>query len=452
MRIPMSCLCLALCTAVATAQVVAPAEISDPSLRLLQVSVMPQLKLVAKSVTSHKFDYNFYLTRKLDIDEKKQKTSDQHSIRFEHYNGMTVLAISGNYYGAYPINRFSEAQRARRTFFSVILPLAKASVPMLEDNLAVQGFAFEVSHHVIGRAMGLAVERPENLMVYLPRVAAIKLVTASDRTSQQAALLDAQVFLNAAPLDLWLADEGGPSRSEVANSQPVPLKQTSLAGEISIAPVTIPLPDAPEAAVVLPTAAARSTTVPAVVAAPLTAPAPDATTPIAIVTPRDLSPQALASLQSANQAVNNHLVKDLAHEAHLVAYAPPAFIAFRNQAYLELSLSTTLSESARSSRYKLAALTFDEQISPLIRRVLPYFPRQADFDGISFSSTVQTKTKPGVHASAPISIEFFFSLGAMRQYESFELTGQGLLNCGIILINGERVEVDLQLAEGDSRF
>ena len=452
MHISLSYLFLALCTAGVTAQVVAPAEISDPTLRTLQQSAMPQLKLVAKNVTSHKFDYSFYLTRKLDIDEKKQKASDQHSIRFEHFNGMTVLAISGNYFGAYPTSKFSEAQRARRTFFSVVLPLAKASVPILESDSEVQGFAFEVSHHVIGMAMGLAVERPENLMVYLPRAAAIKLVTASDRTSQQAALLEAQVFLNAVPLNLWLSDEGAPSGSEVVNSQPVALKQASLETGISKPTVTMPLPDAPEAVVRAPSTLPRLSIAPAAVASTMVAPASEPTTPVAVGMPKDISPQTLAGLQSANQAANNHLVKDLAQVAHFVAYAPPAFIAFRNQTYLELSLTTLLPENAGTSRYKLAALTFDEQISPLIRRVLTYFPKQSDFDGISFSSTVQTKAKPGVHPSAPISIEFFLSLSAMRRYESFDLTGQELLNSGIILINGERIGVDLQLAEGDGRF
>ena len=452
MRIPLSFMLLALCSAGASAQVVAPAEISDPVLRALQQSTMSQLKLVAKNLTMHKYDYNFYFTRKLDIDEKRQKTTDQHSIRFEKYNGMTVLAISGNYFGAYPVTKFSEAQRARRTFISVVLPLAKASVPVLADDPDIQGFAYEVSHHVIGKALGLAVERPENLMVYLPRAAAIKLVSAQNRASQQAALLEAQVFLNATPLDLWLSDGGEFSRGDVETSQPVALKQASLETAISKPAMAIPLPDAPEPGPAVPPAINKPPVSPAVVVGTVVAPSPEGTGPVAVVIPGDISPQILASLQSANQAANNHLVKDLAQEAHFPAYAPPAFIAFRNQAYLELSLSTTLPENAGTSRYKRAALTFDEQVSPLIRRVLTYFPRETDFDGISFSSTVQAKPKPGVHPSAPISIEFFFSLNALHRYESFDLTGQELLNSGIILINGERVGIDLQLAEGDSRY
>ena len=441
---------LVICTAGAAAQVVAPDEISDPGLRVLQQSTMPQLKLIAQNITNHKFDYNFYFTRQLDIDEKKQKSSDQHSIRFEHFQGITVLAISGNYFGAYPANKFSEEQRARRTFFSVVLQLAKASVPILESDPRVQGFAFEVSHHVIGKAMGLPVERPENLMVYMPRAAAIKLVSAQDRASQQAALLESQVFLNAAPLNLWLSDEGQPPRNEVENFQPVTLKPASLQPAVSGKVMAEILPEAPSVATAAP-APARKLPAPAPTIAAPPIPAAVAVTPVAAEPPRDVSAQALASLQSANQGISNHLAKDLATQAHFIPYAPPAFIAFRHQVYLELSLSTTLAENASASRYKLAALAFDDQISPLIRRVLTYFPKQQDFDGISFSTTLHTSTKPGAPRTEPISIEFFFALSAMHRYESYELTGQELLNSGVVLINGERVGLDLQQAEGGGR-
>jgi hypothetical protein len=77
------------------AQVVAAFEISDPELRALQQQSYNDLKLVGQNITSHAFTFPFYLSRKLDIDEKSQKRTDQHSIRFERYNGATVIAISG---------------------------------------------------------------------------------------------------------------------------------------------------------------------------------------------------------------------------------------------------------------------------------------------------------------------------------------------------------------------
>jgi hypothetical protein len=62
-------------------------------------------------------------------------------------------------------------------------------------------------------------------------------------------------------------------------------------------------------------------------------------------------------------------------------------------------------------------LAFDEHISPLIRRVLTYFPGDQNFDGISFSTTVHGRTKPGVPAAKPLSVEFFFPLESLRRYD-----------------------------------
>jgi hypothetical protein len=142
------------------------------------------------------------------------------------------------------------------------------------------------------------------------------------------------------------------------------------------------------------------------------------------------------------------MLKELEPEAHFVMYAPPAFIPFHRQVYFELSMTTVLAEPPESSRYELAALAFDEHISPLIRRVLTYFPGDQNFDGISFSTTIRGRTKPGAPAGKPLSVEFFFPLESLRRYEAYDCTGQQLINEGIVLINGERAGLDLQLAQG----
>jgi hypothetical protein len=51
--------------------------------------------------------------RKLDLNEKQQQRVDQHSIRFERFNGATVLAITGNYYGAPSAEKLSSLDLAR---------------------------------------------------------------------------------------------------------------------------------------------------------------------------------------------------------------------------------------------------------------------------------------------------------------------------------------------------
>jgi hypothetical protein len=169
------------------------------------------------------------------------------------------------------------------------------------------------------------------------------------------------------------------------------------------------------------------------------APIPDA---------RDFSDEALASLQSANQDNLDRLVKELEPQAHFVTYAPPKFVVFRKAIYLELSFNTPLPAPATASRYQLAALAFDEQVAHLVRPVLGYFKGEQKFDGISLSTTVHGTGKAGTSSSGQ-AVEFFLPLSALHCYEAYDCTGQQLLDAGTILINGERVGLDLQAAEAN---
>ena len=158
---------------------------------------------------------------------------------------------------------------------------------------------------------------------------------------------------------------------------------------------------------------------------------------------RIFTPEALTLMQKQNQDTIDHLVKGLDAQAHFVAYAQAGFVGFRNGAYLQLSFHSPVDTASGSSRYKLAALAFDEHVSQLIRPLLEYFPVEVNFDGVNFSSVVQP-----ADGSKTIAVEFFLPLRVMRCYGSYDCTGQQLLDSGSTLINGERVTLDLQIAEG----
>jgi hypothetical protein len=158
---------------------------------------------------------------------------------------------------------------------------------------------------------------------------------------------------------------------------------------------------------------------------------------------RILTPEALAKLQRQNEDSIGRMTKDLDKEAHFLPYAAPVFVGFRQGAYLQLSMTTQLSAATGSSRYKLAALAFDEHIARLVRPVLNYFPPDPDFDGVNFSSMVHV-----ADGSSPVAVEFFLPFRMMRCFASYDCTGQQLLDSGTVLINGERAALDLQVAEG----
>jgi hypothetical protein len=413
-------------------QVVAPVEIKDPALRNLQQKYIDDLKIVGKDIVAGDYPYPFYLSRKLDIDEQQQKGEDQRSVRFDYFSGETVLAITGNYYAAYPAGKFSGEQRARETFFNVAMPVLKAVVPRFQNNQSVQGYALEISHHILGQVMGVTVENPENLVVFLPQSAALELLSAKDETAQQVALLEGQTLLNAEPIMIWsggkdpklASDQKGAdlSREAEASSKQAGTENTSSSKGL-----------------IQPNAAVRS------FPEPMKA---NETPPVAPL-PRDTSPEALSALQGADEEVVGNMSRELDPQAHFVSIAAPTFVAFRQGIYLELSLNTALPEWAAGSRYKLAALAFDGHIAQLIRPALGYFKEESKFDGIGFSTTLHPTGK-GPAGGASEAVEFFFPFTALRCYERYDCTGQQLIDAGTILINGERVSLDLQVAESGS--
>ena len=384
------------------AQVVPPGEIKDLALRALQQKYWEDLNRAGEDILSHHFDYPFFLSRKLDLDQRQQQIADQQSLRFDDYKGQTVVAITGNYYAAYSAQKMTPGHRARSTFLNVVMPILKAAVPPFQNNEHVQGFAIEISHHIMGKVMGVAMERPENVMVFLPRSGAIKLLSAKDETAQQAALLQGDVFLNGQPLSLWLNDAVPPAPTDRADDY---ADDTS-----GNAPS-----DPPQTSGESVRAGTGSESRPRDAAIPPRSSSPAKPKEPPVPPPRDTSTEALSAVQLSNQPLVDRIVKELESQAHFVAYAPPKFVAFRQGIYLELSLNSMLPASAAGSRYKLAATAFDEHIAHLIRPLLAYFKDAQDFDGIGLSTNIHLTGKSAPGASE--AVEFFLPLSSLRCYE-----------------------------------
>jgi hypothetical protein len=411
----------------ATAQVIPPTEIKEPELRSLQERNMDALKQLGADILALPTDYPFYLSRKLDLDEAKQKWADQRSIRFDHYKGKVVLEITGNYFAAYSAEKLNPDQRARETFLRIVEPILKAAVTHFQNNASVQAYAFEISHHVLGKVQSVAVERPENLVVVIPQQAAIRLATAADPSAQQSALLQAEIFLNAKPETIWLSGEGPQLAQQAPPEDPSASSSSATAEVVHGSEDTEKLPSPVHVPTLKPVK-------------PADPPKPA----------RDTSPSALSALQSTFKPILDSMVKELDPQAHFVAYTAPNFIAFRGGAYLELSINTNLAEPPTASRYRLAALAFDDDVAHLLRPVLGYLKDDSQFDGIGFSANLHLAGKLTAGQSSQ-AVEFFFPFSALRCYERYDCTGQQLIDAGTVLINGERVSLDLQIAEGAGR-
>lgn len=380
-----------------SAQRIRNAEIQKAAPQNLQQQYGAPIRAANERISALQFPYPFYLSRALGVEERKQRQLAPDSAHFDWFQDRIVLAISGNYFASYSTQLLTPGRRARQTFQDVMLPLLKAAVPEFPSDVPFQAYALEIAHHVRGNVMGVGSENSENVVLVIPRSAALRLVSAPDSEAEQVALLESEAFVNGEPITLWLGDGEAP-------------------------PATVH----PRAAEI-----ANLTATPAAAAVPAAA-------------LHDPSPQNLQKLQTAYQQKLDKLAAELGAANHFVSYAPPAFIVFRKGTYLQLSLTTELPAGSSGSQYRLAALAFDQHVAHLIRSVLVQLPDESEFDGIDFSTTVAG----GEHA---LAVEFLVPAAVLHCYENYDCTGQQLINSSFVLINGERVSLDLQSAEAENR-
>ncbi|HXP85832.1 MAG TPA: hypothetical protein VN841_14000 [Bryobacteraceae bacterium] len=434
-----------LSTLCAFAQVLAPQEIRDPKIRELQQKYQAELKLIAQAALLHNYPYHFYFSRILDLAEKDQPGNDQRAIQFDSYKDQVVLKITGNYFAAYSTSLMTPEERARQTYQDVMLPLIQAAAPALLNVAELQAYAFEISHHIRKKILGVSSEGVENVVLILPKASAERLAQASSATVQQAAIAEGEVFLNAAPISLW-------PHAEVATAtgSEAPAAKAADSSARAVSPSVLKgviFPPGLTKTSVATVVKERPPANPAATVSAATSPSPSGAAISATSPLRDTSPEALKNIQQLYQASVDRMVQELNPQAHFVRYAPPAFIPFHKGLYLQLSVTTMLPEPAAGSRYKLAALAFDQHVAHLIRPALSYFKEdRGDFDGIDFSSSVRLNADPAAEGGS-VAVEFIFPLNLLRAYEQFDCTGQELIDASFVLINGERVSLNLLAAE-----
>jgi len=432
-------LCLVALVGLTPAQIVSPPEIRDLQMRELQQKYLRELKSVAETIKAHRFPYRFYFSRTMDLNQQRQERSDQRSVRFEKFRTQTALEITGNYFASYPGERIKKEERAERTLEDVMLPMLDAAIPLFAGEEKLQAFALEVSHHVRRKVLGVDTENAENVTFILPRDAARRVMLATSPGERDAALRQGMLYVNGQALAGWSVAAAPQVTTSAAPSDGHFAGQPAGRGAASA-----PSSASGELARVL--AAARSSggvigSLPVLNDAAVPAASPDP----AIARTTDIKPETLRQKQSDYQDTLDKLAHELDKEAHFVSYAPPTFINFHKGIYLQLSIITTLQQRTAGSQYLAAALAFDEHVAHLIRPVLARFQQRAEFDGVDFSTIVRSGRATADAAS--VAVEFIFSLPMLRAYEQYDCTGQQLINQGFVLINGERVSLDLQNAE-----
>jgi len=421
---------------------VSPAEILNPDLKALEQTYFPQLKALNQSITKLKFSFPFYLSRFVGLDPAQQAGADSRGLEFVRFQDRVLLKITGNYDAAYDTARQTENERAADTFRTVVLPILNLVTSVLPEDIACDGVGFEIAHHTRARSSSYDFEGKETLVVVLDRADAWALSRAATDAQRQEILNRSKVFVSGAEFGLSLSERDPLNVQALPRSVPRKPDASSIArssvaaGHSSLVkPVISPASAAPPIPALLDSAstAANNATHP-----PVKSVEPPPADPVHTQADADRLGEKYEEQLAA-------LAKIGAEKFHFVDYAPPTFMVFRNQLALQMTLRNSLQFGpVKASIYKRAAQSFDLFLAPLLKELSEKVPPDAEFQLFDFA--VLNKLAAGPKGTSE-AVEYICPRAALRQFVDADITNQQLLDQSIILVNGVRIALNLQLVE-----
>jgi hypothetical protein len=426
---------------------VSPSEILNPQLQQLEKTYLPQLQALNHFITSAKFPFSFVLSRYVGLDPSQQSGTDTRGIEFVRFKGRVVLKITGNYNAAYNADQLTQNERAARVFSEVFVPILAGVNQEIPGDVACDAIGFEISYHVRRAVKSYNFEGKELLVAVFDPADAFGFLKTSDEKARQAILNRSEVYLDGKEFGLALgardpldaeqlkgADTGQPAAPSVSTTEHPNANTRSASVNPRLlptfsSPATPATPSSPSA----PNLSYGST-------APQRAERMENTAP-----PSAANSAVVEQLQTRYQKELDALAKDGQGKFHFVDYAPPSFVLFQNRVLLQLTLrNTNPFDSETTSIYKRAAQTFDLFLAPQLKGMLDKIPSGADFDGLDISVLNTLKSSPSASSEA---LEFVCPLKPLRQFVDAEITNQELINQSVVLVNGVRIALNLQLVE-----
>ena len=407
----------------ASAQV-RPEEIKNPRLKDAETAYFSQIMALYRSVPGIRTPFPFGLSRYVGLDPKQEEGTDSRGIEFVNFKNRVLLKISGNYNAAYNPELLTQNERAAHVFSEIISPIVGLVAADFPEGMECDGIGFEISYHVrVHRNFDY--EGKEILVVVFDRADAFAF-TASDDARRQEILNRSDIYVNGKEFGLAL-NQQNPFDLEALGKGPSTRAERSSTAVEHTKPVNMP-PGVARAAV---GGQSTSSNVTALT---------EATDRPSGVTTEDTD-----RLQSQFQAQLDTLASLGKAHWHFVNYAPPSFGIYQNEVVLQLTLRNTLQFSPDSSSiYKRAAQSFDLFLARELKEILNKVPMEAAFDGYDF--TVLNQLQPNSESSSE-AVEYICPRSVLGQFVNAEITGQQLIAQSIVLVNGVRIALNLQLVE-----
>lgn len=404
---------------------VSPAEIPNPSLKVLEQAHLSKLIAINRTVPLLTYSFPFSLNRYVGSDPKSQTGVDGRGLEFVNFHDQIVLKVTGNYQAAFDADRLTPNQRSGRVFNDVIYQILEIVPSYFSAADGFDAIGFEICYHVRRKAPHYEYEGKEFLVAVLSKADAFRYAAAPTDSERQELLNRSEIFLNGKPFGLALS---GSEPLDVATLQRS-VKQPATAAsqkQGTPSPSYDPANFARTGQDGIGTSETASMQMPEIATVVRTR--ADAER---LETKYKSQLDALAAAGLANY--------------HFVQYAPPSFVVFRNQLVLQLTLRNPNSfDREATSIYKRAARSFDLFLSPQLKSILERIPDDAELGGLDITILNDLTASTG-HSSE--ALEFVCPLKALRKFANADITNQELINQSVVLVNGVRISLNLQQVE-----
>ena len=402
---------------------VSPAEILNPQLKALEQTHLHKLIEINQTVPLLTYQFPFSLSRYIGSDNKSASGIDGRGLEFVNFHDQIVLKVTGNYAAAFDADRLSPNQRSSRVFNDVVYQILDVLPHYFAASNDFDAVGFEICYHVRRQGPHYEYEGKEILVAVLSKADALRYPQAPTDSERQEILNRSEIFVDGKPFGLALS---GSEPYNVAALQRS-VKQRSAINERQNSRPAYEPPNLQ-----------RTTGDGSLISDNSTVEAPEQAAPARTQADADrLEEKYKSQLETlADQGVAKY---------HFVQYAPPSFAVFRNQIVLQLSLrNPNPFDKETTSIYKRSARSFDLFLAPQLKSMLEGVPDDADIGGIDITVINDLAATP-THSSE--ALEFVFPMKALRKFANADITNQDLINQSVALVNGVRINLNLQQVE-----
>ena len=394
---------------------VSPTEVKSPRAKDDEQKYMPQLVSLQKSIGAANFPFTFRLARYLDAKPGQRAALDSNGLEFVYFQDKVVLKVSGFYRVAYNALQVTQNGRASQTLQQAVFPILRIISDEMPQNYDYDAIGFEILYDARDSGGAYDYEGREVMTAVFGRDDAFALASAATDEERQEILNRSDVFVNGKPFALALGASDPFDLATTDRSAPQPsLKRASFTPAKPVRPSVVASAVSPDVSDVQTVRSSESSSADFDVAG------------------------MQRKLQSEVSAIRDGEVSGAAMPETVL----PSLETSGDQRTLHFTMQNTLSfASERSSIYKRAAQSFDLFLAPGLKDISKRVPADASVDALHFS--VLNRLGAGKNET----IEYVCPIDSMRAFVANKITTQELINKSIVLVNGVRIGLDLQLVE-----